>query len=761
MSTATCATNNPNSIPIMKRKYFSNLLMGSAVVCWSVSFQPVSAGAPTTAPAAEAPALTNSIGFTVGGADVSGDDAAFQSRLQQNADWYGGISNLNWESDIGDGLSLAVEGHALFGSEDYGFLGTLTKDDVGYIQLGYKQFRTWYDDSGGFVPGNIDAWVPLYDGDDLSVDRGSVWFEAGLRKEDFPELTFRYTHDWRDGTKDSTSWAAAGGGYKNVPSLNEIDETTDTFRLDFTHTLGKTDFGGGVSYQSIDNDDNRVMRPSATAANSTAGRTINDTATYESDIWGAHLFSETRFNEKLMFGFSYNFTDIETDVGGDRPSNNTASPYALRTSQDHALFGIAGGTQGSINVLDANLSWNPIDNLMIVPRLRAEFEETDGWASHIAGVRGNPDATEAELGTALAGGNLPYAVRRYDPDGPTGPLPLGNYNVPTLVDEIVSTSNDVSLFEEAIEARYSGFENILLYGNIEFTQIDGEMRRDESATDRDVVPVVSIPGYTTDYDDRATDSEIDRQKYSIGANWYPLSGVSISAQAYYKNSDASYDNSGSEAAMLRESNYETTNFNIRLTWRALSNLTLVSRYDYQKTSRDTLAEPYDYTVSNVSYTFSPDMIESADITSNIFSQSVTWMPVERAYVQGTFSYVDSTTDTPSSGNASYYNSDSDNDYVTVSLTAGYAIDDKTDISASYNYYYADNYTIPVDPNGVASMGYGTTIEEHVFSVSLNRLVTSNMIWSLGYGYYNSNDGTYGGYNDFDAHMVSTGLQVRF
>ena len=32
-----------------------------------------------------------------------------------------------------------------------------------------------------------------------------------------------------------------------------------------------------------------------------------------------------------------------------------------------------------------------------------------------------------------------------------------------------------------------------------------------------------------------------------------------------------------------------------------------------------------------------------------------------------------------------------------------------------------------------------------------------MIWNLGYGYYTSNDGTSGGHNDFDAHMVSTGL----
>ena len=749
----------------MKRKYFSNRLLthstiwfGCAAACCSLSLQMfATAGTPTTpTPAAPAPAAagTNVIGFAVGDTASYGDKAAYQSRFAQTADFYGGISNLNWQGDVADGVSLALEGHALFGMEDYGFLGTLNKNGLGYVQLGYKQFRTWYDASGGFVPGAVNSWIPLYD-DDVSVDRGQVWFEAGLRMENMPEFTFRYTHDWRDGTKDSTSWGtstavAPAPGYKNVPSLNLIDETTDTFRLDFTHTLGTTDFGGGVSFQTIKNDDTRVMRNGVSAANYSLGTRVQDNATYDSDIFGANLFSQTRLCDRVMFGFSYNFSNLDTDVGGNRPSNNAAAPYALRTSQDHALFGILGGTQGTINVVDANLRWNPIDDLVIIPSIRGEFENTAGWASHIAGVRGNPDATEADLATALAGGPLAYAI------APSG-TNRGKY-VPTLASEIVSTNNEVNQFAETIEARYSGIENILLYGKAEFSQLEGAMRRADSATQANVTTPPAIPGYSSTADDRATDSEIDKQKYTIGANWYPCSGVSLSAQAYYKNSDAYYDNSGSEAAMLRQSNYDTTDVNFRVTWRALPTLTLVSRYDYQHTNMDTQAEPYGAGTS----LFVPGVIESADITSNIFTQSVTWMPIERAYLAGSFSYVDSTTATGAFGNPAYVNSDSDNDYLTLSVTAGYAIDDKTDVTATYSYYYADNYALPRNvTTGVPAMGYGTSIEENVFSVSLNRQITPAMLWSLGYGYYTGTDSTSGGNNDFSAHMFSTGLQIRF
>jgi hypothetical protein len=557
------------------------------------------------------------------------------------------------------------------------------------------------------------------------------------------------------------------GTYKTMPTLNQIDETTDTFRLDFTHTLGSTDFGGGLSFQSIQNDDTRVMRnwsdPTSDPSNPTPGynpppfqNQVSDNAAYDSDIFGAHLFSQTRFGEKVMFGFSYNFTNLDTDIGGNRPSNDVTAPYALHTAQNHALFGILGGSQGSVNVLDANLWWNPADDLVIVPTLRAEFEETDGWASHIAGMRTNPDATEAELAGALAGGSLPYAPKyNYNPPGTP---PLGTYNVPTLVSEVVSTTNEVSLFDEAIEARYSGVEHLLFYGRAQFTQIEGEMRRTDSALQRGEAAVPIVPGFVASSDDRATDSEIDRQKYTIGANWYPCSGVSLSAQAYYKNSDAYYDNRGSEAAMLRQSNYDTTDVNFRVTWRALPNLTLVSRYDYQQTYMDTQAESYGAGAT----LFVPGLIESADITSNIFTQSVTWMPVDRAYLAGTFSYIDSSTTTGAYGNPASVNSDSDNDYLTVSVTAGYAIDDKTDVTASYSFYYADNYALPRNvTTGVPAMGYGTSIEENVFSVSLNRQITPAMLWNVGYGYYVGDDGTAGGNNDFSAHMFSTGLQIRF
>jgi len=101
----------------------------------------------------------------------------------------------------------------------------------------------------------------------------------------------------------------------------------------------------------------------------------------------------------------------------------------------------------------------------------------------------------------------------------------------------------------------------------------------------------------------------------------------------------------------------------------------------------------------------------------------------------------------------------DNDYLTCGVSAGYAIDDRTDITASYNYYGTSNYSLVAN-----SMGYGLNTDENVFSLTLTRAITDNMVWNLSYSYINSNtDGNdqSGGFNDFEANMISTGLQIRF
>ncbi len=669
------------------------------ICCTAVSTVPALTSAGTTTepatPAVEEPA-SNWIDFTIGGALMSGDKASYQRRVGQDGDFFGGISSMRWEKEAND-ITWTLDGHLLFGNEDYDITLGADKDDIGYVKGGFRQFRTWYDGSGGYVPGVAGAWIPLYD-DDLHLDRGELWFEAGLRKDKLPELTFRYSHQWRQGNKDSTSWGQSTLGYAIVPSLTDLDEERDTFSLDAAYTLGNTDLGLGFVYETVSNDNYRYMHRQPGSTTSFNGipndRTIDNHQTYDYDLFSARATSESRLNEKMLLGFGYFFTNLNSDTGGERVSTDVNG--VNRPTSDHAYSALVGGANLSQHVANASFWWNPIENLVVVPSFRAEWEDTYAVSSFYEG---------------------------------------GNQR------DSSDTSRDSTA--EELEIRYTGVDNLVLYARGEFSQDDDDVLFRDVAGDL-----------------RFKSSDVDQQKYVIGANWYPMTGLSFSTQYYHRYYDADYDNSYNPAvgnafdAQLDSYTSETDDVNLRMTWRALPNLTLVTRYDYQQVS---------YRNKGITGTgLILNDVESGEAIRHVISQSVSWTPVDKAYVQGALSYVMAETDTPADLQAPYRITDSENDYVMANLTVGYALDERTDLQAGYTFYRADNLGVPFDAAGnPGSTPFGTNLEEHVFSLTLNRRINTNMIWNMGYGYYTSNDGTSGGYNDFDAHMLSTGLQVRF
>jgi hypothetical protein len=650
------------------------------------------AGAPAspTAPAEEVP-LSNWIGFTVGGAFVSGDDAGMSQRTQTNGDFYGGIDSFQFSKALNDKTTLTLDGHALPGLEDYEFNLNLEKTDVGFVKAGYKEYRTWYDGSGGYNPYGTAAnrWVMPSD-EELSLDRGEIYVEAGLRLPNIPNVTFGYQHLWRNGTKDSTIWGRTN--IANVPSFYDIDETRDIFKLDIEHTLGNTDIDLGLRYETSDNDNTRYEKRQRLGT--ATDRNVTQRDVLDTDLFNAHLFTETRLGERVMLNFGYSFTTMDTDNdGSDRVFNNVTS------NRDEGYIDLFGGSQVKTHVANASLWWNPIDDLVIAPSFRVEWEDISSRARY----------------------NL---------------IALSAVN-PLDEDIISSNDNELTTTSEQLEIRYTGISNMLLYARGQWSQVDG---------DRFVWEDVD-----GDLSSRLTDTSVETQKYVVGANWYPMQGLSLSSQYYYQSYDEDFNHrDGGLTPMMRNHSFDTNDVNIRLTWRALPNLTFVSRYDYQQTNIDNTA-------------FDPDLnkIQSADVTSNIFSQSATWNVTQRFYLQGSVHWIQSDTNTGYDG----YIQDNrvpnmDNDYFAGSLTSGFAIDDKTNLVGSLTYYGASNYAA-----ASSAMGYGLNTEEYGASLTLNRMITPNMIWNLRYAFITSNtdempDQT-GGYNDFDAHMISTGLQIRF
>jgi hypothetical protein len=664
-----------------------------------------------TQPEADPNEYNNWITLGVGSPFIRGDEGAFSARHQMGDKVFGGIEDLHWEQSVGKQGLFELNGHGIFDEHNYSVDLKLSDPDKGYISVGYEQFRTWYDNSGGYYPGGTNRWFELpYD---LAVDRGRAWFEAGLTLPDVPQITFRYDHEFREGNKASTIWGDANvsgtaGVYpaptgtspttRNfVPTFLGIDEQRDIFSLKVKHTIGKTDFTVGGSYEHLDNDNTRNIhrRPGEIAgatAQQRADRYVTERQKLEEDLFSAHAVSETRFSDKVKLTVGGLFATLDTDIGGSRIYGNQYDPVLgpyLRTQQrDSGYFGVVGGGSVKQYVANLNLMLAPLKNLVIVPSVRFEQECADGFALYL-------------------------------------PTTVNSAGGPLVTNALTRNTADRGFLEvtEALEARYSGLKNWSFYTRLEWSQA------------------------CEDRNESTGDSKWERfgHKYTVGANWFTLPRLNMGGQYYYKISDNRLDDSFNTDWRY----FETHDLNYRLTWRPLSQLSFVTRYDFQLST----AQHKDGTLPEV---------EAAKMTSHIISESINWTPISRMYVQLNGSYAwDGALTTPVDGAAAFGATNPvpnlDNSYWIASAILGYALDEQTDLTLQYNFYRADNYV----NNYLWSQPYGANAEEHGITATVSRQLNKRTRVSLKYGYFTADDNTSGDHNNYDAHLIYATLQYRF
>jgi len=705
------AKASPNGRPGLKRP-LKLLLAGSLLTSggWLAGQETpadedtAAEAAPDDAPAAEEEEepleYSNWIEFGLGGTWVDGDKTAYQARRQQPGDTaFGGLTAGHYEAFVGDNGFFTLDGRAVFEQNDYNVHIGYEHTDLGYVKAGFRQFRTWSDGVGGYLPA-YGSWVPLQDRD-LHLDRGEAFLEAGLTLPSWPEIHFRYSHLFRDGKKDSTI-----GGQVNVPtglrgigaSFYDLDETRDIFSLDATHTVKATDLGLGVRYElsSLDNSLNLRQLP---------GNALESYVTQkdetETDLFNVHAHSTTRLNDDLMFSAAYAYTTLETELGGSRIYGaNYDSVYDPFLARGPGFIALAGGSGLDQHVANFNLHWMALEHLAVIPSLRVERSDVDGDSSWL--------------------------------------------DTPSLALKDADHERGLWEISESLEARYDAIRDWLFYAEADWSQGSGDLKEHQ----------IALATGATELN-RDTDDERWTQKYTLGANWYPLNNLNLAGQYYHKIHNYDYDhnvdstpNNGVNRypAYLTRQDFTTDDFNARVTWRPVNAVTLVSRYDFQLSTVDTQADGL-------------SELESADLTSHIFSESVTWSPLHWLYLQGGLNYVLNEMETPASNDATPDGlvQDSENNYWIGTFTAGVALNQKTDLQGSYFYSRADNY----QDNSTISVPYGAGYEEHGVTATLTRELRRGLIATLSYGWFKTRDQATAGFTDFESHLVYSSLVYRW
>jgi hypothetical protein len=254
------------------------------------------------------------------------------------------------------------------------------------------------------------------------------------------------------------------------------------------------------------------------------------------------------------------------------------------------------------------------------------------------------------------------------------------------------------------------------------------------------------------------DTQFIGQKYTVGANWYPLPKLNLSAQYYHKI--ASYDNDlfQSQDQRLLGQDWNTDDANIRITLRpplppALARFPL---------SPDmTLCEPpidAQWVVDGETL----DVRQSGVITQHIITESINWNPLARLYLQTDFSYVLNETETPASSIDLFPNTsptvvDFRNDYWTV--TAELAISSTTRPTCTLSIAFTGLTTTSTTPAWPCLMG--PVPPSIPASATLTRQLTKQVRLRLSYTYFDYTDETSGGHNNYRAHSLFSSLQFRF
>src|SRR6266853_1293980 len=82
---------------------------------------------------------------------------------------------------------------------------------------------------------------------------------------------------------------------------------------------------------------------------------------------------------------------------------------------------------------------------------------------------------------------------------------------------------------------------------------------------------------------------------------------------------------------------------------------------------------------------------------------------------------------------------------TIMGTTGYALDAKTDLTLEYSYSRSDNSS--------AGLPLGLDFQRHALLAGVSRKISKNAIDRLHYGFYEYNEPSSGGSNNYTAHLA--------
>ncbi len=661
------------------------------------------------APASTQVVTSGTVAVSGGGALLDGDRPAFQEYFRRKKDGYGGLEDFSL-SRVTDASLLRFEARIIPGNEDYRSSLRFEKFDAFYVEANYKQFRTFYDGSGGvFRPRNLSA---SYFDEALALDRSFFSLEIGTLVPDRPQIRLRYDRSTRDGTKDSIRWGEsnlAGAPFVPrafIPSYLLVDETRDAFTAELSFRTDKANWKLAGRYERTTVKNRHVARRRIGEAQD---RYVTSTDGVSTDLFSGHGYYERIINENLRWSAGGLVTDIDSNLTGSKiyggnPDAEYSASFARRQAGDVGYYGLIGQTRLKQYVGNLNAVYRPAKYWTIRPGVKYEHLRQSGGEDHID--------------TNFQGAALTAVQNQIQ----------------------AASKNSWNELTEDLEIRFTRWSNLALDARAQLNQGTGAL----------VEQSILLPA-ATPVINRDTDYDRFGQRYTVNATWYIRPGLTLAAQYNYRLKLADYRSTIDSTSNLTTSNNRYPSYlidqdiashdgNVRISWRPKSMLSFVTRYAHQQA------------VTTSTFENLP-AIDHGRLTRHIFTQTATWNPTARLFLTGAVNATYDQLKVP----PHRFTMHSDNNYVNASLGAGYVLGKVTDLYLDLNHYRADNYTdnsdvtIPLNAGQTAQSGFLTWVRRH----------GDRLVYTAKYGYATNRDGTFGSFNDYTAHVFYGKVQYKF
>jgi hypothetical protein len=653
----------------------------------------------------------------IGGSAVRGNQAKFREMEAQPNGWTGGVEPFRLHEDLPGAASWTLEGKLL--RDDYRVTLGLEKRDLGFAHFGFEQARNYAEATGGYYAPFDPPAFGVNEG--LHLDTGKAWAELGLVLPNWPRMVLGYQYQFREGDKPMLSWGSVqyGAGSfqdsRNIyPSTKQIDEHTQVLRLDLSYDLH--------GYLLEDNlraefEDLSTRRTDAifVPAGQTTPALLSRVSEGRDDVEVANAFRVTKQIApwwQLSGGYRFASLDgnasvrLETVDGSGQPAAGDAwySQEILLNQTSHTL--------------NLNSQWLPLKQLTLGLGLQGDWvhQETFG------------DLRLDEL---------------LDPNDPTA----GLQTVPALA----HANLDRVGAEQDLVVRYTGLPLTVLFAEARLNEGQWNLAKDLSGGDHAFAlateavslgqayragftvspwPRVSLHGYYT-----RRERQVD---YHPSLDDHPLgTGSSAGYPAFINTRALTTDETGARL-VLRPNNLLRTSVSVR--WLTT---------DYRTTTDATSA-------AEVGEVGTPGgTIQAGHYEAWIASAEVTWTPLQRLFLSGTFSYQDPELTTASNGNPSVapYRG---NIYAAFA-TLGYALDGRTDAYVRYAFSLSD-----YGQNNVADgLPLGLDYERNGIQVGFVRRLSPQASARLQYGFVDYQEPSRGSLGDYTAHQVLASLSLRW